>query len=65
MAKATGFLRTKGFLVHLCVELTLVPQDFHGQTPHWYLSPCVPDSRRFLSFKFPYCLRHMDEDEVV
>ena len=65
MAKATGFLCTKGFLVHLRVELTLVPQDFHGQTPYWCLSPCAPGSRRFLSFKFPYYLRHMNEDEVV
>jgi len=31
--KVAGFLRTKGFLVHLRAELALVPQDFHGQTP--------------------------------
>lgn len=48
MAKATGFLCTKGFLVHLRVELTLVPQDFHGQTPYWCLSPCTPGSRRWI-----------------
>lgn len=31
--KVVGFLRTKGFLIHLRAELALVPQDFHGQTP--------------------------------